>query len=150
MEGKKPKPKRELVLSDKHREILDCLTEDIQNLVEKDWLKAGLTSHFTYMVNKRFHEGSSANLEDMVYVQSHIAKGIVNLWWKEQEAKALEGLVRCTKCGAMREDVEPRYSFGIYAGMLCIPCCGGYRDNCGVDQPQGNPYTDLDEQIDPD
>lgn len=40
-----------------------------------------------------------------------------------------------------------RCSFGIYAGMLCVKCCAGYRDNCGIGQPQGN-QADLDEPID--
>ena len=51
----------------------------------------------------------------------------------------------CTKCG--EPGGEARYSFGIYAGRLCHKCCFSYRDHCGVDQEQGNPYT-LDEQID--
>lgn len=58
--------------------------------------------------------------------------------------------MRCTSCGRERNDVEERYSFGIYAGRLCEDCCYKYRDHCGIDQPQGNPYTDLDEQVDED
>ena len=54
----------------------------------------------------------------------------------------------CTSCGST-EDVESRYSFGIYAGRLCRKCCYNYRDHCGIDQEQGNPYT-LEEQIDDD
>lgn len=54
----------------------------------------------------------------------------------------------CTRCGST-EEVEERYSFGIYAGRLCKECCYGYRDHCGIDQEQGNPYT-LEEQIDDD
>ncbi len=46
---------------------------------------------------------------------------------------------RCTRCGMARNDVEERYSFGVYAGKLCISCCAGYRDNCGLDQGQGDP-----------
>ena len=49
----------------------------------------------------------------------------------------------CSRCGST-EDVEVRYSFGVYAGRLCLPCCAGYRDNCGEGQPQGDPQ-DLDE-----
>ena len=56
--------------------------------------------------------------------------------------------INCTCCGSTK-DVEPRCSFGIYAGRLCRECCFGYRDHCGIDQEQGNPYT-LDEQIDDD
>lgn len=56
---------------------------------------------------------------------------------------------KCGRCGKRRTDVEDRYSFGIYAGRLCTPCCGSYRDNCGVGRAQGNPYAELDEQIDP-
>lgn len=54
----------------------------------------------------------------------------------------------CTSCGSTK-DVESRYSYGIYAGRLCRECCYGYRDHCGIDQEQGNPYT-LEEQIDED
>lgn len=49
----------------------------------------------------------------------------------------------CTKCGSTK-DVDTRYSFGVYAGRLCLKCCGAYRDNCGVGQPQGD-YRELDE-----
>ncbi len=49
---------------------------------------------------------------------------------------------RCTRCGMARNDVEERYSFGVYAGKLCISCCAGYRDNCGLDQGRIS-FTDL-------
>lgn len=58
-------------------------------------------------------------------------------------------LENCFGCGEMRPDVERRYSFGVYAGALCIPCCTKYRDNCGLDQPQGSP-ADLDEPYEAD
>jgi len=146
------KPKRELVLCDQDRELLEYLTEDIKDVVGKSWLKTAIKSHFKYMVNLRIIKGSSVQVkvEDPEYLADYDTNAIVELWWKEKEAKALEGMERCTKCGKMRNDVEPRTSYGIYAGKLCEPCCGSYRDNCGLDQPQGNPYTDLDEQIDPD
>ncbi|MBW2411904.1 MAG: hypothetical protein JRF72_19080 [Deltaproteobacteria bacterium] len=52
----------------------------------------------------------------------------------------------CTSCGKEKPgDVHERYSFGVYAGRLCTGCCAGYRDNCGIGQPQGCP-ADLDEQ----
>lgn len=47
----------------------------------------------------------------------------------------------CTSCGQERDDVESRYSFGYYAGRLCVPCCSKFRDNCGLDQPQGDVTT---------
>jgi len=53
---------------------------------------------------------------------------------------------RCTSCGKAKDDVEVRYSFGIYAGRLCVDCCGKYRDNCGIDQPQGR-AEDTDEFV---
>jgi hypothetical protein len=46
---------------------------------------------------------------------------------------AEENLWVCTKCGTKSSKVEERYSFGIYAGRLCIPCCRSFRDHCGVD-----------------
>jgi hypothetical protein len=56
----------------------------------------------------------------------------------------------CTGCGIISPTVEPRYSFGIYAGRLCEKCCFKYRDHCGVDMEQGDPYMELDEQVDED
>ena len=55
----------------------------------------------------------------------------------------------CSQCGKEDTSVETRYSFGIYAGRLCDECALTYRDHCGMDQAQGDPYT-LDEQIDSD
>lgn len=52
------------------------------------------------------------------------------------------GTGSCSSCGA--RGAEPRWSFGVYAGRLCEACCSGYRDNCGLDQAQGDPTT-LDE-----
>lgn len=46
--------------------------------------------------------------------------------------------LRCSRCGEKKNDIEERYSYGIYAGRLCVNCCSGYRDNCGLDQPQGD------------
>jgi len=57
----------------------------------------------------------------------------------------------CTGCGEERDDVEERYSFGVYAGKLCLPCCSKYRDNCGEEREdgsgggQGDP-ADLEEE----
>ena len=45
----------------------------------------------------------------------------------------------CFGCAKIKEDVESRYSFGAYAGKLCVECCKGYRDHCGIDQAQGRP-----------
>ena len=50
----------------------------------------------------------------------------------------------CTSCGELKEDVQQRYSFGIYAGRLCTECCSKYRDNCGIGESQGR-VEDLDE-----
>lgn len=51
----------------------------------------------------------------------------------------------CTSCGERKPDeVQERYSFGIYAGRLCKSCCSKYRDNCGIDGEQGS-VEDLDE-----
>ena len=58
---------------------------------------------------------------------------------KEKEMETQE----CSRCHSTKY-VEERYSFGVYAGVLCIDCCTMYRDHCGVDQPQGSP-NDLDE-----
>jgi len=51
----------------------------------------------------------------------------------------------CTSCGNVTEDVEERYSAGIYAGRLCISCCSEYRDNCGVTGEEQTPVEELDE-----
>ena len=48
----------------------------------------------------------------------------------------------CRRCGEVRRDVEERYSFGIYAGRFCVPCCSSYSDNCGLTAAgQGDPTT---------
>lgn len=47
--------------------------------------------------------------------------------------------VRCWLCGKKSENVEDRYSFGVYAGRLCLECCFKYRDHCGIDGEQGRP-----------
>jgi predicted amidophosphoribosyltransferase len=46
---------------------------------------------------------------------------------------------RCSKCGQESEDIEDRYSFGVYAGRLCAECCLKYLDHCGIDGEQGQP-----------
>ena len=53
----------------------------------------------------------------------------------------------CRRCGQEKPDgeVRERYSFGVYAGRLCVDCCYGYVDHCGIDQPQGTP-EDYDGQ----
>lgn len=48
-------------------------------------------------------------------------------------------LERCTRCGEEKTDVEERYSYGVYAGRLCLECCFTYTDHCGIDQLQGSP-----------
>ena len=58
-----------------------------------------------------------------------------------------ERYCQCRRCGKVGDDVEERYSFGVYASVLCVACCSSYRDNCGVGQPEGNP-ADLDEPLD--
>ena len=45
----------------------------------------------------------------------------------------------CGGCGGFKADVEPRFSYGVPAGKRCKECCYGYRDHCGIDQPQGSP-----------
>jgi hypothetical protein len=51
----------------------------------------------------------------------------------------------CRGCGAVRDDVEVRHSFGIYAGRLCRACCSRYADNCGVGRLRQGRVEDLDE-----
>ena len=57
-------------------------------------------------------------------------------------------IYRCSRCGS-EKNVQERCSFGIYAGRLCEKCAYKYRDHCGIDQEQGNPYS-LHEQVDND
>lgn len=38
----------------------------------------------------------------------------------------------CPKCHKKRNDVDERYSYGVYAGVMCVPCAiSGFRDGCG-------------------
>lgn len=57
----------------------------------------------------------------------------------------------CPRCHKLRPDVDERYSFGVYAGVMCTDCAkSGYRDQCGLgDEGQGDP-ADLDEEYEPD
>ncbi len=51
----------------------------------------------------------------------------------------------CPKCERKRDDIDERYSFGYYAGVMCEACARhGFRDGCGLDQPMGNPQ-ELDD-----
>ena len=45
----------------------------------------------------------------------------------------------CNSCQEPREDIEERYSFGVYAGKFCEDCCSKYVDRCGLDGEQGRP-----------
>lgn len=56
----------------------------------------------------------------------------------------------CPKCDQPKPDIDERYSFGVYAGVLCEDCAkSSYRDQCGLGgEGQGDP-RDLDEQYDP-
>lgn len=54
----------------------------------------------------------------------------------------------CPSCQHAKPDVDERYSFGVYAGILCGDCARTkYRDGCGLDGRQGNP-ADLSEPYD--
>lgn len=53
----------------------------------------------------------------------------------------------CTRCGHEKEDVEERYSFGIYAGRLCAKCAyDSYRDHCGLVKTRDGRYVEEGEQ----
>lgn len=46
----------------------------------------------------------------------------------------------CFKCATEKLDVDERYSFGVYAGKMCVECAkSGYIDSCGIGKPQGTP-----------
>ena len=58
----------------------------------------------------------------------------------------------CSRCGKYDpDDVEERYSYGVYAGRLCAQCAWeGFRDHCGLGpEGQGTP-GDLDDPLDED
>ena len=57
----------------------------------------------------------------------------------------------CPRCERRTDDLDERYSYGVYAGVMCPDCArSGYRDACGLGPGgrQGNP-ADLDEDYDP-
>ena len=64
--------------------------------------------------------------------------------WNEKIEEQRRTESRCRECREQDDTVTERYSFGVYAGRLCESCCSTYRDNCGLDRPQGD-YADLDE-----
>jgi hypothetical protein len=44
----------------------------------------------------------------------------------------------CPRCDKKRKDIDERYSFGVYAGVMCVPCAvSGFRDGCGETMPMG-------------
>lgn len=65
-----------------------------------------------------------------------------------QELMSFFDMELCPGCGKEKPNVKERYSFGIYAGNLCVDCCGRYKDRCGLGGRQGN-QNDLEERIDP-
>ena len=58
---------------------------------------------------------------------------------------------QCPKCHEKKEDIDERYSFGVYAGVMCVDCAkSSFRDQCGLGgEEQGDP-GDLDEEYEPD
>jgi len=50
-------------------------------------------------------------------------------------AKAIEFGI-CDRCKRHDTTVDERYSFGVYAGIMCRRCALGYRDRCGL-RPEG-------------
>ena len=36
----------------------------------------------------------------------------------------------CSRCHNKSDDIQERYSFGVYAGVFCEECCYSYRDHC--------------------
>lgn len=65
----------------------------------------------------------------------------VQLWDKTKHTRVIARVVlqQCGKCSMLCEDVDERYSYEVYAGRLCVSCCGTYSDNCGLDGHQGDP-----------
>ena len=55
---------------------------------------------------------------------------------KEEKRAAKKEQPACMRCGS-EENVDKRYSFGIYAGRLCETCCFIFKDHCGIGQKQG-------------
>ena len=52
----------------------------------------------------------------------------------------------CRHCGKDDEDVQERYSYGIYAGIYCDECAyDTYRDHCGLTSDGQGKVEDLDE-----
>lgn len=44
----------------------------------------------------------------------------------------------CPSCQNKRNDIDERYSYGVYAGVMCVPCAKkGYRDQCGLGASMG-------------
>jgi hypothetical protein len=46
---------------------------------------------------------------------------------------------KCPRCLEKRNDVDERYSFNVYAGVMCVDCAiKGYKDGCGEgNKPMG-------------
>lgn len=57
----------------------------------------------------------------------------------------------CRRCGEEKDDVEERYSYGIYAGQMCGKCAfDAYNDHCGLHEIENEDgtfsYVEEDEQ----
>jgi len=64
---------------------------------------------------------------------------------REFRQQEIERLTTCGGCGKTSDDVEERYSFGIYAGRYCVPCCSTFADHCGVHDGRQGDVTTLHE-----
>lgn len=88
---------------------------------------------------------------DAAYKDIEAAKPVridVQIWRAGHKANgkvvAQVWLEYCPKCNEPSEDVGPRNSYGVYAGIMCRGCCYGFRDHCGIDGGQGSP-AELEE-----
>jgi hypothetical protein len=55
-------------------------------------------------------------------------------------------MCECTRCGEEKDDVNRRYSFGVYAGNLCDKCAyESYSDHCGLFLKSDGTYSEEGE-----
>ena len=48
----------------------------------------------------------------------------------------------CPSCHQTRDDIDRRYSYSYYAGIMCEDCARSkYRDACGLDGEMSDPRT---------
>ncbi len=69
----------------------------------------------------------------------------IKMGWEIVETDVVDR-IECPQCRkeTWDDEIQQRYSVGVYAGTFCEECCNSYIDRCGLDGWQASP-NDIDE-----